>query len=239
MRRVALVLSALAVLLASGLCLAQTSTAPGIDVEIYNPVNATNRVCVTSGSTFWANVFVRPGSQSTACSPSCGSALGGSANIATAVVDVAFDTARLGFIQAQSNSASAAVDGLIQTQNVDSGRVGWALAGDWTPNADPDGTLADPCAMQKLNAAGWVFRMQFTGIGAGMTTLRLRRESDLPSFALSFADICGNPAFKQSNGAIDQVGDMVVMVASTCNDVIFFDNFERRDTSAWSNTVGL
>jgi hypothetical protein len=232
-------MSAFAFLLASGLCFAQTSTAPGVDVEIYNPGDGTNRVCVPNGSTLWAHVFLRPGGQSTSCSPACGSALGGSANLATAVIDVAFDSARLGFNQAQDNPATAAVDGLVQTQNVGSGRVGWALAGDWSTNADPNSNLADPCAMQKLSTAGWVFRMQFSALGAGMTTLHLRRESDLPPFALSFADICGSPAFKQSNGGVDEVGDLVVMVASTCSDVIFFDNFERRDTSAWSNTVGL
>jgi hypothetical protein len=241
MRRLPPVLSAAAIFLASALCLAQTTTPPGIDVEVYNPADGSNRVCVASGSSFWANVFVRPGSQSTPCSPACGSALGGPANIATAVIDVAFDAARLTFNQAQNNPnpSYAAVDGLVQTQNVGGGRVGWALAGDWTPDGDPNGALADPCDMQKLSSAGWVFRMQFTGAGPGMTTLHLRRESDLPSFALSFADICGSPAFKESNGGVNQVGDMVVMVGATCNDVLFFDNFERRDTSAWSNTVGL
>jgi hypothetical protein len=240
-RRLPLVLSALPLVLASTVCLAQTTTAPGIDVEIYNPADGTNRLCVQSGSTFWANVFVRPGNQSLACSPACGSALGGSANLATAVIDVAFSSARLSFNQAQNNPSptTAAVDGLIQTQNVTGGRIGWALAGDWTPDGDTNGSLADPCAMQKLDAPGWAFRMQITGVGSGMTTLHLRRESDVSPFALSFADICGSPAFKESNGGIDEIGDMVVMVASTCDDVLFFDNFERRDTSAWSNTVGL
>ena len=240
MRRLPLILPVIAALLASGLCLAQTTTPPGIDVEIYNSSDGSNRVCVPSGSSFWANVFVRPGSQSTSCPLACGSALGGSANLATAVIDVAFDSARLSFNQAQDNpnQSYAAVDGLIQTQNVGSGRVGWALAGDWTPNADTGGTLASPCDMQKLSTAGWVFRMQFTGASTGMTTLHLRRENDQAPFALSFADICGNPAFKESNGGVNQVRDMVVMVNTTCNGVLFFDNFERGDTSMWSATVG-
>lgn len=222
---------------------AQTTTAPGIDVELYNPADGTNRVCVAVGASFWANLFVRPGSQSSSCTLGCSPPLaaGGSANLATAVVDVAFDAARLTFNQAESNPSTsyAAVDGLVQTQNVASGRVGWALAGDWTPNADPDGTLADPCDMQKLNAPGWVVRMQLTAASSGMTTLHLRRESDQPGFALSFADGCGSPAFKESNGGIDEIGDLVVLASASCDDVLFFDSFERRGTSAWSTTVGL
>jgi hypothetical protein len=93
--------------------------------------------------------------------------------------------------------------------------------------------------MQKLATTDWAFRMRFVGAAAGMTSLHLRREDEPVPFALSFADICGNPAYKESNGGVDQVRDLVVMVNTTCNDVLFFDNFERRDTSAWSNTVGL
>lgn len=219
---------------------AQTSTPPGIDIEVYNPVSGTNVVCVELGSSFWAHVWLRPGDSSSTCNLGCGPADGGPAHLATAVVDVAFDPGRLTFDEAGNNPnpAYAAVDGLLQTQNLSNGRVGWALGGDWNPDADPiTGSLADPCAMQKLSSADWVFRLRLTAAAQGLTTISLRRETDTPPFALSFADICGNPAYKQSNGSVDEVGDLVVMVAATCDDVVFFDNFERRDTSAWSHTA--
>jgi|GEM_PF-2028535 len=239
---VAGLLCAAAVLSGGGAGLAQTTTAPGIDVEVYDPVSGANALCVELGSSFWAHVWLRPGEAATSCILGCGPADGGSAHLAAAAVDVAFDPGRLTFEGASNNPdpAHAAVDGLLQTQNVAGGRVGWALAGDWTPDADPvTGTLADPCAMRKLDRADWVFRLQLTASSPGLSTVSLRRETDPLPFALSFADICGNPAFTQSNGGVDEVGNLVVMVAASCDDVVFFDNFERRDTSAWNQAVGL
>lgn len=233
-------LGAAALLLFGGMSSAQTSTPPGIDVEVYDPVSGTNSMCADLGSSFWAHVWVRPGAGASSCALGCGPADGGSAHLATAAVDVAFDPGRLTFDGAGNNpnTAYAAVDGLLQTQSLAAGRVGWALAGDWTPDADPlTGTLADPCSMHKISSPGWVFRMHFTASSAGLTTVRLRRETDTPPFALSFADICGNPAFKQSTGGVDEVGDLVVMVATDCAEVLFFDSFERRDTSAWGHTA--
>ena len=227
---------------ASATCVAQTTSPPGIDVEVYDPVSGSNAVCVDLGSDFWANVWLRPGDSSTSCTLGCGPADGGSAHLAAAAIDVAFDGSHLTFGEAANNpdTAYAAVDGLLQTQNLADGRVGWALAGDWTPDAEPfTGSLADPCSMHKLSSADWLFRARFIAAAEGLTTVRLRRETDTPPFALSFADICGSPAFKQSTGGVDEVGDLVVMVAATCDDVVFFDNFERRDASAWNQAVGL
>lgn len=235
-------LLAVALLPFSGTALAQTSTPPGIDVEVFDPVSGRNAVCVDLGSSFWAHVWIRPGASANSCTLGCGPVSGGSAHLAAAAIDVAFDPARLAYDTAGNNPSTsyAAVDGLLQTQNLAGGRVGWALAGDWTPDADPlSGSLADPCSMHKLSSADWAFRVRFTGSTAGLTTVRLRRESDTPPFALSFADVCGNPAFKESNGGVDEVGDLVVMVAATCDDVVFFDNLERRDLSAWNQAVGL
>ncbi len=237
-----ILLCVVALLSFAGIGLAQTSTPPGIDIEVYDPVSGTNSLCADLGSSFWAHVWVRPGAVTSSCTLGCGPADGGPAHLATAAVDVAFDPGRLIFDEGGNNPGTsfAAVDGLLQTQNLADGRVGWALAGDWTPDADPlTGSLADPCSMLKVSSPDWVFRIQFTASSAGLTTVRLRRETDTPPFALSFADICGNPAFRQSNGGVDEVGDLVVMVAPTCDDVVFFDNFERRDTSAWNQAVGL
>lgn len=230
------VIAVLLLLASSGLCLAQTSTPPGIDVELYSPVDGTNRVCIASAGSAWAYLFVRPGADSFTCSPSCAppDAAGGSANLAAAVLDIAFDPTRLTYLAAENNPSSAAVDGLLQLQNLAAGRVGWTLAGDWTPDADPTSTLASPCAMHKLDTPGWVVRLQLRGDTPGMTALRLRRAGDPQPFPLSFADICGSPAFTEASGAVDEVGDLVVLVAATCDDVLFFDSFERRDASAWS-----
>jgi hypothetical protein len=229
-------------LLLAGAPQAQTTTAPGIDVEVYNPLNGTNRVCTAPGGAFWANVMVRPGSGAITCNPGCGIAAGGAANLATAVIDLAFDPGILALSQAENNPTTghAAVDGLIQTQNAGEGRIGWALAGDWTPNADPNGSLANPCVMQKLATTDWVFRVQLAAsTDERMTSVRLRREIDSQPFELSFADVCGSPAFKESTGVVNEVRGLAVMVTASCADVLFFDIFESADTSAWSQTAGL
>ena len=223
----------------AGTCFGQSSTAPGIDLELYNAADGTNRACVEAASSFWANVYVRPGSDAFTCTPECAppDVAGGTTNLAAAAIDVAFDPTRLTYVQAENNASSAAVDGLVQAQNLAAGRVGWALAGDWTPDADPSaGMLATPCAMQKLSAVDWVVRFQFTGSAPGMTLLHLQRAAD--AFPLSFADVCGTPAFTESSGAIDEVGDLVVLVADTCDGVLFFDSYERGDMSMWSGAVG-
>ena len=232
---------ALAAALLPVVAMAQTTTAPGIDVEVYNTLDGTNRFCVAPAGSFWANVLVRPGTGTTSCAMACtpSPVAGGSANLATGAVDLAFDPARLSFVSAESNPATAAVDGLIQAQNVAQGRVGWALAGDWTPNADPNGVLDSPCATGLLTTSGWVYRAQLTGTVPGMTTLRLRQPGDAVPFQLSFADLCGSPAFTQANGAVNEVLPAVVLVNAACatNGVIFFDNFERGSAGAWSTVI--
>ena len=200
--------------------LAQTTTSgPEVDVEIYNPVDGGNLFKVAPGKTFWAHVFVRPGSESFSCQLDCGSGTvdvaGGSANIGTALIDVAFDPDFLEYLGVENNPATAAVDGLPQEQHLSNGRIGWALAGDWTPDADPTrGSLASPCEMARLTAPGWVFRIQFRAVSSnsGETTLHIRRESDSRAFELSFADVCGNASFKKSNATVDEIVDATVSI---------------------------
>ena len=67
------------------------------------------------------------------------------------MIDIAFDPTALSVLAVENNSATAAVDGLIQ-DNSASGRIGWALAGDWTTDADPNSALVSPCSMGMLTA---------------------------------------------------------------------------------------
>ncbi len=92
--------------------------------------------------------------------------------------------------------------------------------------------------MQMITTADWVFRVQFQAVGTGMTTLRLRRETDAAPFALSFADICGTEAFKQSNGGIDEIVNATILVDDDCLDVLFFDSFETAGVDRWNSPVG-
>lgn len=230
-------------LLATSLVSAQT-TQPGnaIDIEIFNPIDGSNAFCVAPSGTVDARVYVRPGIDASSCTLSCSgpSVPGGSANIATAVVDVAFDAGNLSYVPSSitNNAATTAIQGMAQEQNVADHRIGWALAGSWSTPGDPSSTLLTPCDMEMLTTADWIFGLQFQATGAGMSTLRLRRETDAQPFALSFADICGNEAFKSSNGGIDEIRNAVVMVNSDCNDVIFFDNFGTGGTDRWAGTTG-
>ncbi len=215
---------------------AQTSTpGPAIDLEIVNPSDGTNTFCVPPGSTLTARLFIRPGTGSASCTPSCGTVVdGGAAHLATAVVDIAFDNQKLTVSGTTNNSGTAAVDGLVP-DNGAQGRIGWALAGDWSPNADTSGTLATPCDMQLLDTADWVVEAEFAiqPAASGITSLHLRRETDAGPFALSFADICGSEAFTEAGGGIDEITDGRVLVSSSCADVLFFDGFESRSTEYW------
>ena len=232
-----------AALLATSLVSAQT-TQPGnaIDIEIFNPANGSNAFCVAPAQTVEARVFVRPGSDTLSCTLSCSgpSVPGGSANIATAVIDLGFDSSMLSYLNGsiEGNGATAAVQGLPQEQNLADDRIGWALAGSWSTPGDPGSTLLTPCDMQMVTTADWLFRMQFQATGTGMTTLRLRQETDDQPFALSFADICGTEAFKRSNGGIDEIKNAVVLVSNDCNELIFFDNFGTGDTGRWTEASG-
>jgi hypothetical protein len=229
-----------AAVVAPSAAVAQTTTAPGIDVEVYNPVTGDNQFCVAPGTPFWANVFVRPGASATSCILPCSAdpLSGGTANLAAAVIDLAFDPARITYYQAESNPDPlfAAVDGMAQVQNLAQGRIGWALAGDFTPDGDPGGTISSPCDTGQLAQPGWVYRVELSGVAEGMTTLRLRREGDPTPFPLSFADICGSPAFTEGNGSVDEVRSAEVMVSNDCGGagVVFFDGMENGDLSQWS-----
>jgi len=218
---------------------AQTSI-PGsaIDLEIVNPSDGTNTFCVSPGDSLTARLFVRPGTQATSCTPSCGSVVfGGTAHIATAVIDIAFDNQKLNLTGHTNNTATAAIDGLIQ-DNATQGRVGWALAGDWTPDGDTSGTLATPCDMQLLESASWVLETQFTvqPTASGITALHLRNEGE--GFALSFADICSNEAMTTASGGIDEIIDGTVLVSASCTSVLFFDGFEDGTAGRWSSSAG-
>ena len=145
---------------------------------------------------------------------------------------------QLSFSGAANNpdAGFAAIDGLIQ-DNSSQGRVGWALAGDWTPDADAEaGVLATPCTMNLLDTAGWVFQVHFTPgpAASGATMLHIRRETDSPPFALSFADMCGSEAYTKTNDGIDEIADAVVYISSSCASALFLDGFETASTSRWS-----
>jgi hypothetical protein len=220
------------------------TTQPGaaIDIEILNPADGSNAFCVSPGETLNARVFVRPGSESSSCDLSCSppAAPGGSANIATAVIDIEFDGEVLSYLPSsiQSNTSTAAVQGLAQEQNIADDRIGWALAGAWSTPGDPGSTLLSPCTMAMVTTADWLFSVDFQVTGTGMSALHLRRESDSQPFALSFADICGTEAFKASNGGIDEIKDAVVMVGTECADILFFDGFDGGDAARWSAAAG-
>jgi len=231
------------VLSAASLISAQTST-PGdaIDIEIVNPVDGSNVFCVAPSETFTARVFVRPGTGTLSCTLSCSppDVTGGSANIATAVIDLGFDSSKLAYVESsiENNIGTAAVQGIAQEQNIVSDRIGWALAGTWSTPGDPVSTLASPCATQMLTIADWVFQLEFQATEAGMSSIHIRGESDNPPFALSFADICGTEAFKSSNGGIDEVTSASVLISTNCGDVLFFDAFEGGDIDRWTSPDG-
>ncbi len=217
-----------------GLAAAQTTTSGAqIDIEVYNADgDGSSLFCAEVGVPFWAYVYVRPGTGTTSCSALCGSVAGGSANLATAALDIQFDPAMLGYGGAESNAATAAQDGLIQTQSVASGRFGWALAGDFMTNGDPNSGLQTPCDSMLLDADGWVLRVAFTPLVAGSSTIVLRTP---PDFQLSFADLCGSGPFVPGAG-IDEV--VSATVDTQCIGTgIFADGFESSDTSAWSAAV--
>ncbi len=191
-----------------------TTGAPGIDFEIVDPTDGDNGFCVTAGGTFTADVVMRPGNDTaTTCSQSCGTVDGGSGRLATAVLDIAFDTSKLGLASATKVDY---VDGLVQ-DNSGSGRIGWAAAGDWSPDGDTTGTLATPCVMAKIT--GEITPMQLTfnvdpSFTAGSTTLHFRRAAD--GFAFSAADACAN-GFDESSG-FDEIVDGVVGIDVTLDN---------------------
>ncbi len=186
-----------------------TTGAPGIDFEIYDPSDGDNGFCVSAGGQFTANVLLRPGTDTTTTyTQSCGTVAGGDGRLATAVVDIAFDTTKLSL-----NSASNVDygDGLIQ-DNTGEGRIGWAAAGDWEPDATTTGTLDDPCVMDKLDAtvsSEWdIMQLVFDVDGSftsGSTELAFRREAD--GFAFSVAD-GGATVWKEAD--FDEIVDAVV-----------------------------
>jgi hypothetical protein len=241
-RTLVLTLCMTALALSASVGMAQTTT-PGsaIDVEVYFADTGDNYKCVAPGETFWANIWVSPGTGAETCALSCAppAAAGGSANLATGIVDVSHDTSVIEYLAAENNETTAAVDGLIQNNSAN-GRVGWALAGDWTVDADPTSSLVSPCAMGKLTSPSWVYRVQYRAAldTTGSTLLHLRRETDPSPFGLSFADICGSPAFKASNGGIDQIRDAIVMFSDQCDSLIFADNLELGETARWSAIIG-
>lgn len=232
------VLSAVCTVIAVSASAQTTTPGSALDLELYNPGTGSNIFCVSPGETFQARLWISPGSSSETCSLSCGAAMGGSANLATAVIDIEYPGDQLSLTAATNspNLGFAAIDGLIQ-DNSDENRIGWALAGDWTPNADTSGALASPCDMQLLSTAGWVLETQFSvhPQASGMSSLHLRRETDSLPFALSFADLCNLEAMTQANGTIDEVVDGIVIVTGECANLVFLDNFENGNVNHWSS----
>ena len=218
-----------------------TSPGPAIDLEIYNPIDGSNTICAAPGDTVWARLFVRPatgGGTSIDCTIHCGATVGGPANIASAVLDLSFDRNVLAYWDTVNNpdEAFAAVDGLAQEQNLFQGRIGWALAGDWTPNGDTSGALADPCSMLKIDTADWVAEIGFNVLDRGEVQLLLRNS---PNFAMSLADVCGSEPFTTANGGIDEViGATVSTECPGALDVLFRNGFDTGDASLWTTSTG-
>ena len=226
---------AVALLLTSTGTAQTTSSGPGIDIEIVNPVDGSNNFCVELGVPFWAEVWVRPGNQTTTCTLGCGTADGGTGNIATAAIEARFDTAKLTFGTSETNPGTAAVDGLFISTNAAVGRVGWSLAGDWIVDGNPSSGLNDPCTMTHLNTPGWTFRVQLTATAAGNSLITLPVQ---PHFQLSFADHCGAAPFTVAGGDIDEL--VVGYVTTECTsqtDFIFGDGLETATTGRWSASV--
>jgi len=240
MRTILYCLAVTAACAVSATAAAQSSTpGPAIDVEIYNSTNGTNIFCAAPGDTLWAYVHLSPatgGSSSVQCGAPCGTVQGGPANIAAATINVAFNPAHLAFHSAFNNGfmGSAAADGQLRLNHLEAGRLGWVLAGDWTPDGDTGGTLANPCEMSLLDQAGWIVRFAFTVQSSGSSQIV---PQDEPDFALAFADICGSPAFSSSNGGIDEVLPATVATGgpgcSNVEGIIFRNGFEMGDLSAW------
>jgi hypothetical protein len=218
-----------------------TNPGPAIDLEIYNPADGSNAICAAPGDTVWARIFVRPatgGGTSIDCTIHCGGTVGGPANIASAILDLSFDRNVLAYWDSFNNpdAAFAAVDGLIQEQNLDQGRIGWALAGDWTPDGDTSGSLADPCTMLKIDQLGWLVEIGFNVLDRGEVELLFR---DSPEFAMSLADVCGSEAFTTANGGIDEViGATVSTECPATSDVLFRNGFDTGDASLWTTSIG-
>jgi hypothetical protein len=236
-RRAVLVCVLIAVAAASGF--AQTTSTPGIDVEVYNPSDGSNTFCVNPGASFVANVLLRPGVSTLTCTPACGTTVnGGSAALAAGVIDLDFDETLFTSVSAETNPATVAAHGLLQ-DNTTEGRIGWALVGNWTTPGDPSSVLLDPCTMVMLEVTDWVYRVNLSAQSAaqGLTTLYLRRQTDSPPFALSFADICASPAFTVDSGDIDELRNATVMIADDCLQVIFYDAFESADLGKWTRSV--
>jgi hypothetical protein len=231
-----LVLSFALIILIPTILTAQTTTpGPGIDVEIVNPVDGGNTFCASVGTPFWAEIWVRPGDQTTTCSLGCGSVDGGTAALAAAAVAVGFDPARLAFAAAETNPnpSFAAVDGLVSTGTAAAGRVGWSLAGDWLVNGDPSSGLAGPCTQQLLSSPGWVFRVQLAATAGGSSLISISRQ---PEFPLSFADHCGSAAFTLGSGDLDElVPGFVTTSCSSLADILFVDGFETGTPARWSS----
>ncbi len=240
MRRILHCLTLTAVCALSATAAAQSSTpGPAIDVEIFNSTDGTNSFCAAPGDTFWAYVYISPatgGASSFQCFTPCGLVQGGPANIAAATIDVAFDPTHLAFHSAFNNGfmGAAAADGMLRLEALGTGRLGWVLAGDWTPDGDTAGTLADPCEMGLLDQSGWIVRFAFTVQTSGSSDIVLRDE---PAFPLAFADICGSPTFSSATGDIDEVLSATVSSGSPAcpelNGIIFRNGFEIGDLSAW------
>jgi len=211
-----------------------TTPGAGIDVEVFSPDNdEANTFCVAQGETFWAYLWVSPGDTSTTCDLTCGTGVaGGRANISSGTVDISFDPTMLTLDATEPNPdvSLASIDGIFVEQNLAAGRIGWALAGDWTPNGATDGALANPCEMLKLSSPQWVARFAFTVTAQGTSTLHIRTE---PEGALSFSDICGSGVFGLSNGGINEVVDATVSTDAKCVPDIFADGFESGDSSHW------
>ena len=155
--------------LATGPVLAQTTLpGPEVDVEVVNPVDGSNAFCVAPLAAFDVRIFLRPGTSSTTCTLSCSppNLPGGTANLATGVVDLAFDTAVLSYVadSTQGNPGTAAAQGLPQ-ENAGDGRIGWAQAGSWNTPGVPSSGLLSPCDMEMLTTADWLFQLQLRAEG--------------------------------------------------------------------------
>jgi hypothetical protein len=90
--------------------------------------------------------------------------------------------------------------------------------------------------MLKLDSPEWVVRIGFNVLEAGQSVLAINAPPDGP---LSFADVCGSPAYTPGNGGVDEV--VAATVSTSCPsvaNVIFRNGVETGDASVWTSTTG-
>jgi hypothetical protein len=90
--------------------------------------------------------------------------------------------------------------------------------------------------MRKLASPDWVVQLGFNVLEAGQSVLAINAP---PNGPLSFADVCGSPAYTTSNGGVDEVVPATVRTdCPSVANIIFRNGVETGDSSVWTSTTG-